>query len=127
MAVDLPSICKIQTVSNTTVKSEIELKVRVDVRDNSFDVTVEKPDEELDILHVRHEMKLVKDDEDFEPLDENKASKVDKQACLPNLLEKWTGLKVCADIETSIPRRGSKLLSAGPNEIRVSVQESGSR
>jgi hypothetical protein len=123
MAIDLPSIHKIEAVSNLTMKSEFEVKVHVDVRENAFDITIEKPDEELDLIHIRHELKLVKDDEDISPFDDSKSNEVKKEKCLPEIVERSTGLKFCAELETST-LRGTKLLSHGPHELRVSVEES---
>lgn len=124
MAIDLPTIHKIEVVSNTTVASEFEMKVRMDIHEKMFELKIEKPDEELDIFHIRHELKLVKDEEDFEPFEE-KSNTIDKQKCMPEIVERVTGLKVCAELETSTIR-GSKMLSHGPHELRVSIQESSS-
>jgi len=125
MAMDLPSIHKIAIVTNTTIKSEMEAKLKLDIRPNYFEIKLEKPDEELDIFHFKHEIKLVKDDEDFEPFDQSKSHVVDQRKCLPEIVEKLTGLKICAELETSL-LRGTKILSTGPHELRLSVQESSS-
>jgi hypothetical protein len=53
MSIDLPSIHSIAVVSNTTVKSEFELKMRLDIGRRGIELDIEKPDEELDIFHIR--------------------------------------------------------------------------
>jgi len=123
MTIDLPSITSIAVVSNTTIKSEFEIKMRLDTQIGSIDLEIEKPDEELDIIHFRHEVKLVKDDEDFSPFDNAKSHEVKKEKCLPENVERITGLKICAELETS-SLKGSPMLSHGPHELRVSFKES---
>ena len=53
MAIDLPSIHSIAVVSNTTAKSEFEVKMRLDIRQDAVSLEIEKPDEELDFIHIQ--------------------------------------------------------------------------
>lgn len=123
MSIDLPSIHSIAVVSNTTIKSEFEFKMRLDIGQDAIELNIEKPDEELDIVHIRHELKLVKDDEDIEAFDNAKSHEVKKEMCLPDVVEHVTGLKICSQLETST-LKGSAMLSHGPHELRISVKES---
>jgi hypothetical protein len=53
MSIDLPSIHSIAVVSNTTVKSEFEFKMRMNIRQGAIEMDIQKPDEELDMFHIR--------------------------------------------------------------------------
>ncbi len=54
MSIDLPSIHSIAVVSNTTAKSEFEIKMKLDIDSNGFKLDIAKPDEELDFIHIQY-------------------------------------------------------------------------
>ena len=78
------------------------------------------------MLLSRHELKLVKDEEDYMPFEDAKSHEVRTQKCLPDVVERVTGLKICTQLETST-HKGTPILSPGPHELRVSLQESQTR
>lgn len=123
MTLDIPSIHSISIVSNTTLKSEFEVKLRTDIRKDSIEIEIEKPDEELDLIQIRNEMTLRKDDEDYEPFDEKMTEEIDVNKCLPEVFERITGLKMCVDIDSS-KLKNLPILSVGPHELRISIQKS---
>ncbi|OQV25960.1 putative Apolipoprotein B-100 [Hypsibius exemplaris] len=123
MTIDLPSIHSIAVVTNTTVKSEFEFKMKLNVKKDSVELDIQKPDEELDLIRIRHEVKLVKDEEDFEPFENAKSHEVKTAMCLPDAFERITGLKICSELETSA-MKGKPMLSHGPHELRVYIEES---